>query len=335
MIRIPFEDILARLKEKSGLSEQELQDKISEKLEQLSGLISKEGAAHIVANELGVKLLESSGKVKDVYPGMRNVELIAKTQQTFPVTEFTRQDGSAGKVGSFLAGDETGTIRIVCWGGHADKVGALSEGSIVKISGGICKENNRGFKELHLNDNSTLTLNPQGVEIGEVKKTERPKAVRKDVKDLQENDENIELLGTIVQVFDPRFFEICPLCNGRARPQEDGTFSCEKHGRVKPNFAFVLNVFLDDGTETIRCVLFRQQAERLLNKNVDDLLKMRDSPEQFEPVKNELLGQIVKFVGKTKKNAFFDKLEFSVQMVFPDPDPKEELERLQAQQQTA
>lgn len=335
MIKIPFEDILARLREKTGLSDEDIEGKITQKLEQLSGLISREGAAHIVANELGVKLLESNGKVKDIYAGMRNVEASAKVQQVFPVTEFSRQDGSPGKVGSFIAGDETGTIRIVCWGEHADNVATLTEGAIVKVSGAMAKENNRGFKELHLNDRSILSLNPQGVDIGEVKKTERPAAVRKNIKDLQENDENIELLGTIVQVFDPRFFEICPSCNGRAKPQDAGGFACDKHGAVQPEYAFVLNVFLDDGTETIRCVLFRQQAERLLNKTVNDLLGMRDAPEQFEPTKNELLGQIVKFIGRAKKNTFFDKLEFNVQLVFPNPDPKEELARLQTQQQSA
>ncbi len=91
-----------------------------------------------------------------------------------------------------------------------------------------------------------------------------------------------------------------------------------------------MNVFLDDGTENIRCVLFRQQAERLLGKTLDQLLPFRETPEQFEPTKTELLGQIVKFVGRAKKNTFFDRLEFNVQLVFPNPDPKEELAKMQA-----
>ena len=75
--------------------------------------------------------------------------------------------------------------------------------------------------------------------------------------------------------------------------------------------------------------MFRQQAEKLLNKPVSEILKFRQAPEQFEPLKTELLGQIVKFIGRTKKNTFFDRLEFNVQLVFPNPDTKEELARAQ------
>jgi hypothetical protein len=161
---------------------------------------------------------------------------------------------------------------------------------------------------------------------------QRAAATRKEIKSLADGDENVELLGTVVQVFDPRFFEVCPTCNGRAKEQEagSGVFICEKHGAVKPDYAFVMNVFLDDGTDNIRCVLFRQQAERLLGKTIDQLLPLRQSPELFDPIKTELLGQIVKLVGRAKKNTFFDRLEFNVQMVFLNPDPKEEIARMQA-----
>jgi replication factor A1 len=222
-------------------------------------------------------------------------------------------------------------MRVVGWGEQAELVSKLEQGNVVKVSGGFAKDNNRGYSEVHLNDKSHIIVNPPGVTLGEVKTIQpRAAAVRKEIKALQENDENIELLGTVVQIFEPRFFEICPTCNGRARAQEDGQFVCEKHSVVKPEYAFVMNVVLDDGTESIRCVLFRQQAERLLGKTIEQILPIRQAPEQFEPIKTEMLGQIVKLVGKAKKNTFFDRLEFNVQMVFPNPDAKEEIARLQA-----
>ncbi len=332
LIRIPFDDMLAKIEQKSGLSRDQIQEKINAKLKQLSGLISKEGAAHIIANELGVKLLENSGKIKDIYAGMRNVEFAGKVQAIYPLNTFSRQDGSEGKVSSCMVADETGVIRVVGWGEHAELVSRLEIGSVVKVSGGFAKDNNRGYAEVHLNDKSHLVVNPAGITLGEVKELQqRAAATRKEIKALQDGDENVELLGTIVQVFDPRFFEVCPTCNGRTKEQGDGLFVCEKHGVVKPDYAFVMNIFLDDGTDNIRCVLFRQQAERLVGKTLDQLLPLRQTPEQFEPIKTELLGQIVKLVGRAKKNTFFDRLEFNVQMVFPNPDPKEELARLQAE----
>ena len=117
MIRIPFEDIVTKIKEKTGLSEQDITSKVEQKCTQLSGLVSKDGAAHIIANELGVKLIESGGrqKIKDVIAGMRSVEILGKVTQIYEAKEFKRSDGTPGKVGSFVLGDETGTLRIVCW----------------------------------------------------------------------------------------------------------------------------------------------------------------------------------------------------------------------------
>lgn len=330
MIRIPYDEMLAKIEQKAGLSRQEIQERIDAKLKQLSGLISKEGAAHIIANELGVKLLENSGKIKDIYAGMRSVEFAGKVQAVYPLNTFSRQDGTEGKVSSCMVADETGIMRVVGWGDQADVISKLEIGNIVKVSGGLAKENQRGYPEVHVNEKAHLIVNPVGIVFGDVKQLQqRVAAVRKEIKALQDGDENVEVLGTIVQVFDPRFFEICPICNGRAKEQ-DGNFVCEKHGVVKPDYAFVMNIFLDDGTDNIRCVLFRQQAERLLGKTLDQLLALRQLPEQFEPLKTELLGQIVKLVGRVKKNTFFDRLEFNVQMVFLNPDPQEELARLQA-----
>ena len=96
MIRIPFPEMIARIIEKTGLSESDLMAKIEAKRSALSGLISKEGAAHIVANELGVKILVPSGKIKDLFPGMRNADVLGRVTQIYEVREFKRADGSAG-----------------------------------------------------------------------------------------------------------------------------------------------------------------------------------------------------------------------------------------------
>ena len=171
--------------------------------------------------------------------------------------------------------------------------------------------------------------NPEGEKIEDVKQTT---PTRRNIKDLTENDENVEILGTIVQVFDPRFFEICPTCNKRARPKDD-TFNCEQHGPVTPKFSYVMNVFLDDGSDNIRTVLFRNQAEKLLEITSEEFVKFKDEPDKFEEVKTKLLGEQIKLRGRINKNDMFDRLEFIAQLVFPHPDPKEEIERLQTVKQ--
>ncbi len=75
MLKIPKDKIIEKIKEKTGLSDKEISTKIKDKLDLLSGLISEEGAAIIIANELGVKVFEDGGKqdIKNVVGGMRNV----------------------------------------------------------------------------------------------------------------------------------------------------------------------------------------------------------------------------------------------------------------------
>ena len=326
MIKMPYNDILEKIKEKSGLSEQEIKEKIDGKLKQLSGLISKEGAAHIVANEFGVKLFSALGgklQIKNILAGMRSVEVVGKVTRVFELREFNSK-GRSGKVASFIIGDETGTIRVVMWGDQAENITKLKENMIVKIVNGYVRENQNG-KEIHLNNMGKLITNPEGETIGEVKETSSGK--RKKINELNENDSNIEILGTIVQVFDPRFFEICPECGRRAKLQGNG-FVCETHGNITPNYSFVLNIFLDDGTDNIRVVLFRNQALKLLNKTQEQMLEYKDNPEKFEEIKTELLGNIVKIIGRTTKNEMFDRLEFISQLVFPDPNPDDELKVL-------
>jgi len=329
MIQMPYEDVVAKIMEKSGLSDSDIEGKIKQKLDQLSGLISKEGAAHIIANELGIKLFEQvSGKlqIKNILAGMRDVDTKGKVMQVFEVREFIREE-SVGHVGSFIIGDETGTIRVVCWGEKAKAVNEIKQDDIVKVVSAYVRENS-GRKEIHLNDRSKLLLNPPGETVGEVKAgMQQAEAARKSIAELQENDQNVELLGTVVQIFDPRFFEVCPQCGKRAM-MKDNAYYCQQHDVIDPKFSYVFNVSLDDGTGNIRCAFFRNQADRLTGKTSEQMLEYRQSPEKFEEVKNELLGNIIKIAGKTRKNQMFDRLEFNAQFVDPNPDPKKELDKL-------
>ncbi|MBI4141900.1 hypothetical protein HY484_03175 [Candidatus Woesearchaeota archaeon] len=317
MIKIPYQEILAKLTQQTGMTEEQIEQKIQAKLQQLSGLISKEGAAHIVANELGIKLIQNTGKVKDLYPEMRNIEFLAKVQNIYEVREFMRADQTTGKVGRFIAGDETGTIPVVCWNAQTDNFSKLTQGNIVRITGALVREN-RGQTEIHLNDQSRIIINPQGETIGEVK-TNRP--ARKPIKELKE-DEQAEIFGTIVQAFNPTFFDTCSQCNKRIK-NENNQISCQEHPTALPDIAYVMNVYLDDGTDTIRCVFFRNQAEKLLNKQKQDFLNYKQTPDLFEEIKTALLGEQFRLAGRVKKNTFFDRLEFIANDVNP-ADPKEE-----------
>ncbi len=325
MIKIPFEQIIERIQKEADISEEEIKDKISKKMKQLSGLISKEGAAHIVANELGIKLFDAvSGKlqIKNILAGLRNVETVGKVLQTYELREFTTNDRQ-GKVASLIIGDETGNIRVVLWGNQADNINKIKEGTILKVIGSYVKENN-GFNELHINERSQLIINPEGENIINVKQFV---SERISIDKLTENNNGIEVLATIVQIFEPRFFEICPKCSKRVK-NDEGSFLCQTHDKVDPDFSYVLNLIVDDGTDNIRTVFFRETMEKLLNLNKERILEYKENPEKFEEIKTELLGNIVKVNGRVKKNLFFDRLELVANDVNLNPNPEEEIQRL-------
>jgi len=333
MINMPLDQIKERISQKTGLSEDEINQKIKAKLKQLPGLISEQGAAHIVANELKVKLFDIGEKlqIKNILSGMRNVDVVGKVLQKYELREF-KTEKHAGKVANMLIGDDTGVIRVVLWHKQAELINQLKEGDIVKIRGGYVRDN-QGRKEIHLSELSKLIINPPGVNV-EVKPYEPPVAVRKNIADIKEDDVNVEILATIVQVFDINFFEVCPQCNKRVRLRDEG-FLCPTHGKIEPEYNYVLNIYLDDGSDNIRTVFWRQQVEQLLSMDKSQIMVFKDDPSKFEPIKTELLGNIIKVIGRANKNQTFDRIELVVNQVDKSPDPDEEIKKLKEEVEKA
>ncbi len=314
---------LPMLKEKilaSGkINHEELEKKIKTKINELSGLISEEGACHIIANEFGIELAnpkENKLKIKEIYAGMRNLSTAGKVVRKFEAREFSKGD-KTGRVCSIVLGDETGTIRVVFWNDQVNLLDDVKEEDILEIKEVYTRENNNAV-EVHLGDRGEIRVNPEGIEIGEVRK--RAEGQRKKISELQNGEENIEVLGTIVQVFDPRFFMVHPESGRRIREGEEAT--------ITPVLSYVMNAVLDDGTGTIRAVFWKQQTNHLLDKADEQMAGYKENPAGFENIKTDLLGEQVKITGKVKKNEMFDRLEFNVQLV-EKANPEEELRKLQ------
>ncbi|MBN1645968.1 DUF2240 family protein [Candidatus Woesearchaeota archaeon] len=325
MIDMPISKIIERVCSETEYKEEDIRAMIKSKLEQLSGLISEEGAAHIIANELGVKLLETATgpcKIDSLFPGMKGASFNAKVLKKYELREFDTNNRQ-GKVASALLGDDSGIIRAVFWNEQTDFHKDLSEGDILQIQNAFVKKNN-DRSEVHFNQGTRIEINPPGLSV-EVKPLTTQ---RKTLSEITPSDRNVEVLGTIVQVYDPRFFEVCSLCGKRARLQE-GIISCPEHGEVTPKYNYVMNLFLDDGSNNMRVVLWKDQIQTCLGMNDKDIQKFRESPDAFEPKKMELLGNIVKIKGRVNHNAQFERLEIVADEIDMKPDPNAELKRLE------
>ncbi|GIU69256.1 MAG: hypothetical protein KatS3mg002_0492 [Candidatus Woesearchaeota archaeon] len=321
MINISLKDIVAKICKTSGLSEDEVNKKISEKVEQLYGLVSEEGAAHIIANEMGIKIFDISGelKIKDILIGMKSVDVVGKVLRKYELREFSTEKRK-GRVANLSLADETGTIRVVFWNDKTQEFSQIKEDDIIKIKNAYVREN-AGRKELHIGENSHIIINPQGINVIP---RERPEYDRKHISELTDGI-TAEIFGTIVQVFDIRFFEVCPICNKRLRLNGEN-FECEEHGIQRPSYNYILNLYLDDGTANIRVNFWKQQTQRLLKLDDSQILKFMNSSD-FESYKTELLGEQIKVLGRVKKN-IMQNLEFTADLVFTDLNPDEEIAML-------
>ena len=326
MYKIPLAEIKQKILTSGKLTLEELEQKLKAKINELSGLISEEGAAHIIANELGVELVNNNTqklKVKEIYAGMRSVTTVGKVVRKFEVREFSK-DNRSGKVCSLILGDETGTVRVVFWNDQVDALKKVSEGDILLVQDGYARENNND-REVHLGNQGSIVVNPEGESVHSVR--EGTSYQRRKIEELRDGEGGAEIMGTVVQIFDPRFFNLCSQCNKKV-VESAGNYQCNEHGSVKPVVSYVMNLVLDDGTGNIRSVLWKNQTNHLLGKTEEEVAQYKDSPTTFEEVKADLLGEQLKLLGQVKKNDMFSRLEFNVQMV-SRAKPEEEIARLE------
>jgi replication factor A1 len=326
---MPVKDIVTKISASTGLSEQEVQQKIKAKIEQLYGLVSEEGAAHIIANENGIKLFEISGtlKIKDIMMGMKSVEVVGKVMRKYEMREFNTEKRK-GKVANLMLADDSGSIRVVFWNEKTNDFTQIKDEDVIKIKGAYVRDN-AGRKELHMGDNSLVTINPENVTINT---RERKEYARKHIKELTDGI-SAEVVGTVLQVFDVKFFEVCSKCNKRMRLKED-QFACDEHGQQIPAYNYVLNVYLDDGTGNIRTIFWKQQSQRLLKLTDKEFDTIRTNPETFEKYKTDMLGTQIKILGTAKSN-MMGRLELNAEIVFTDLKPDQEIEMLDHMREVA
>lgn len=312
-----LEDILSELEKFSGLSREELTNKIEQKKSEFSDLVSAEGAAYLIANELGLDLLEKRRRkleIKNIVSGMKNVNLVGRIFNITQPVQFERQDGSKGRVVNIFVGDDTGCVRIPLWNDQAKLVenGDLKLGDSIQVTNGMAKEGIYGMMEVTVGKYGIINK----IECEDIPDSEQlrakylaPSRERKTIKDLTPGE--AQIVGTVVYVFKGKlFFDVCPACSS-ALVKKDQKQVCSQHGEVEPSKALLVTTIIDDGTSNVRAIFFRGQAEKLLGISAKDLEQMEEE-KRYELVKEKLLGRELQLTGRVKKNKIFDRTEFIV-----------------------
>ncbi|MEM4703145.1 MAG: hypothetical protein QXP53_01535 [Candidatus Pacearchaeota archaeon] len=304
MIKASYEQIVEKISKLSNISEEEIKRKIEAKKAKLSGLISNEGAAQIIAAELGISFEEQELQINDLLPGMRKINITGKVLEIFPIRKFLRA-GQEAEVASLEIADPTGSIRVVLWDTHhieLIKNGTIKKDSVIEIKKADIRGTND--KEIHLSSFSELKVSEKKIE--KTIKTET-KELTKKISELQKN-ENACIKATIVQLFRPSFFNVCPECNMKVTYENDRSI-CIKHGAVIPKKRIVLNAIADDGSDNVRVIFFHENALKILDEQ--DIEKIQNPSFMLEK-KEQILGTEYLIYGRMKKNVFFDRNEFTV-----------------------
>ncbi len=290
-----YNQLIDKISKASGLTVNDIDRRVEAKCAKLSGLISKEGAAQIVASELGISFEKEKMKVAELLGGMRKVNIAGKVIQEPIIREFTTKSGVKSKVLSTSLADETGNVRTVLWDTNHIKLfedGKLKNGDSIEVGNASIRND-----ELHLGSFSEIKLSNEKFDNIITNK----KTIEKKISELKSGD-NVRLRAVIVQVFEPRFFETCPECNKKAVERR-----CAEHGEVMPVKKAVLSIVLDDGTESIRGAVFGDQI-KILDLTNDDLA----SEELFTLKKQEILGKEAFFVGNARMNKVFNTMDLVI-----------------------
>ena len=284
------EELISKIKQKSGLQEEEIKERINKKLEELKDLINEEGAAYLVAKDLGIELPSKRKqlKISDIMPGVRNVNFIGRVFKISKINEFERGQ-TKGRVVNLYVGDDTGFVRLPLWNDQVDyvKEGRLSPGSVIQVINGMSRENIYGDIEISLGRFGMIKIID---DTGELPSTDTLLSrflgsvyERTNIKDITPGA--FEIKATVVKVFKSNFIF------------ENNT---EK--------AIFLSVIVDDGTGDLRVTFFRSLAEKLLDADPDKLETMNENERQTY-VEKKILGRELLIKGKVRKNVRFDRLE--------------------------
>ncbi len=288
------------------------------------------GATLVEINPTGVEVGEPKPKllkIGELEPNIDSVELSGRVIEVIDSREFTRVDGTSGKVASLIIGDESGTTRVSLWQEHAGRVGGIKVGDAVKLIDGYTILGLHGHPELHLGKYGQLVLNPEVdlPPVEAIKPVSIPK-VRQEVSDLEKDGMRVQVRGTVVKVFHRRpIFYACPSC-GRSLGSVDTSLVCEECGKVvSPEHRVVISLLLDDGTGNIRVTLFGDLAERFLGMNAGQVFDHFRSKTDISELYRDLgvVGRELIISGKTRYDKYFDQIELRGNE-FEVPDPVQE-----------
>jgi len=205
---------------RNDLTYEAVEKMIRERKSASDGLLTDEGAAYIVASELGVTLqesrLETRVTIKDLMKGANDVTITGRVLATSPVKTFTRSDGKNGKLSKMIIADNTGVISVALWDKNAEDAHQkrIHEDQIVQIHHGYVKEGLGKSLEINLGSRGAISVYNNEKSSNDFPTT---KDFFRKIGKLEGNEKYACLIGVISQVLPVASFEKSDNRKGRVR----------------------------------------------------------------------------------------------------------------------
>ncbi len=265
-------EVLWEKLKRKGLSDIEIEERIRQKLEEVGGLLTEEGALTIIANELGIIEEPEYLRIADLIDGMSSVNILGRVLGFTEPREFQRSDGSVGAVSNIILADKTGKTALTLWDHEVRLTEQIKRGDILKIVDGITREGKRGV-QIQLGRGKVI-LNPEDdpriKEIPPLSVLAARPTERKNIADLEEGDKFCEIRATVAKLYTVRFYEACPECYKRVIFKNNVFYCPNCNKKVDRKRVMIFEAGLDDCTGFVRASFFDRKAEEILQKSTSE-----------------------------------------------------------------
>ncbi|MEM5815208.1 MAG: OB-fold nucleic acid binding domain-containing protein [Candidatus Aenigmatarchaeota archaeon] len=281
-------ELFEELMRKSGLSKEELKEKIENKIKELNNLITIEGAIYIIAREIGIELPSERKRVKisSILPGIKRLNFCGRVFRISKIVEFDTR-GKKGRVVNLFIGDNSGYVRLSLWNDQVEYVdkGKIKVGSVVQIINGYSKEGMFGEVEVSLGSNGLIKVLNDVDDLPSAEELEQKFSSYERISIRNIRKGNVEIVGFVVRVFKANYIV---------------EFNEDK-------FLFIPTL-MDDGTGILRVIFFRDVAEYILGRSLKEFEKISEERRK-RMIEENILGKEFLVRGVVRKNELTEKLE--------------------------
>ncbi|MEM2926611.1 MAG: OB-fold nucleic acid binding domain-containing protein [Candidatus Bathyarchaeia archaeon] len=195
------------LEVRRDLPEAYIEKLIDDKLKSSKGFLTEEGAAFLLAQELGVKVVEEiptrfQMNLGSLMENLKDVSVSARIINLYGFREFIRRDGTKGKVLRATIGDSTGIADLVVWDEKADAFKAQPN-QLVRINHGYTKRGLSGRLEIHVGRGGEIQL----LEEGLAKEGSIAPPIFRSIASLKAQENSINLKGEILELSSVSIFQ--------------------------------------------------------------------------------------------------------------------------------